>query len=183
ACATAWRRAGPSRKRLRRRVRPTGSRSIWATRWRSCSRLASCASRRSLRWRLRSLIISTSSAGRDCGRSSRGLAVRQAVEKVEVAAAAPKGAVEAERLTASLKRCPDTKRKFLSGRFKRQRSSAMNRVGDNVRAMNLQTSQTVRNSADAFYAAGLLRDLIDYAGLFPPASLAIAPSVANYDSY
>ena len=49
--------------------------------------------------------------------------------------------------------------------------------------MNLQTSQTVRNSADAFYAAGLLRDLIDYAGLFPPASLAMAPSVANYDSY
>ena len=49
--------------------------------------------------------------------------------------------------------------------------------------MNLQASQTVRNSADAFYAAGLLRDLIDYAGLFPPASLAMAPSVANYDSY
>ena len=29
----------------------------------------------------------------------------------------------------------------------------------------------------------LLRDLIDYAGLFPPASLAMAPSVANYDAY
>jgi hypothetical protein len=33
-------------------------------------------------------------------------------------------------------------------------------------------------------AAGvLLRDLIDYAGLFPPASLAMATSVANYDAY
>jgi hypothetical protein len=29
----------------------------------------------------------------------------------------------------------------------------------------------------------LLRDLIDYAGLFPPASLAMAPSVANYEAY
>jgi hypothetical protein len=49
--------------------------------------------------------------------------------------------------------------------------------------MNLHTTQTVRNS-DAVYTAGvLLRDLIDYAGLFPPASLAMAPSVANYDSY
>jgi hypothetical protein len=28
-----------------------------------------------------------------------------------------------------------------------------------------------------------LRDLIDYAGLFPPASLAMAPSVVDYDSY
>ncbi|MGO9403022.1 MAG: hypothetical protein ACLPVW_06065 [Terriglobales bacterium] len=42
----------------------------------------------------------------------------------------------------------------------------------------------MRNSADAVDAAGvLLRDLIDYAGLFPPASLAMAPSVANYDAY
>jgi hypothetical protein len=50
--------------------------------------------------------------------------------------------------------------------------------------MNLQASQTVRNSADAMDAAGaLLCDLIDYAGLFPPASLAMAPSVANYDTY
>jgi hypothetical protein len=32
-------------------------------------------------------------------------------------------------------------------------------------------------------ASALLRDLIDYAGLFPPASLAMARSVANYDSY
>jgi len=50
--------------------------------------------------------------------------------------------------------------------------------------MNLQTFQTVRNSADKVDAAGvLLRDLIDYAGLFPPASLAMAPSVANFDAY
>ncbi len=50
--------------------------------------------------------------------------------------------------------------------------------------MNLQTLQAVRNSADAVDAARvLLRDLIDYAGLFPPASLAMAPSVANYDTY
>jgi hypothetical protein len=50
--------------------------------------------------------------------------------------------------------------------------------------MNSQTFQTVQNSADAVDAAGvLLRDLIDYAGLFPPASLGMAPSVANYDSY
>ena len=50
--------------------------------------------------------------------------------------------------------------------------------------MNLQTLQTVRNSADMVDAAAvLLRDLIDYAGLFPPASLAMAPSVANYDAY
>jgi hypothetical protein len=38
--------------------------------------------------------------------------------------------------------------------------------------------------SDAVDAAGaLLRDLIDYAGLFPPASLAMAPAVANYDAY
>ena len=50
--------------------------------------------------------------------------------------------------------------------------------------MNLQASQTMRNSADAVGAAGvLLRDLIDYAGLFPPASLSMASSVANYDLY
>jgi len=49
--------------------------------------------------------------------------------------------------------------------------------------MNSQT-QTVRNSADPIDAGGaLLRDLIDYAGLFPPASLDMAPAVANYDAY
>ena len=51
-------------------------------------------------------------------------------------------------------------------------------------AINLETTQTVRNSVDVVDAASvLLRDLIDYAGLFPPASLAMAPSVANYDAY
>ena len=60
----------------------------------------------------------------------------------------------------------------------------MNHRAMNHRAMNLQTTQTVRNSADAVDTAGvLLRELIDYAGLFPPASLAMAPSVANYDAY
>jgi hypothetical protein len=50
--------------------------------------------------------------------------------------------------------------------------------------MNLRTAETVRSSAGAVdAAAALLRDLIDYAGLFPPASLAMAPAVANYDSY
>src|SRR6266576_424446 len=50
--------------------------------------------------------------------------------------------------------------------------------------MNLQTTRTARNSAEAVDAAVvLLRDLIDYAGLFPPASLAMATSVANYDAY
>jgi len=50
--------------------------------------------------------------------------------------------------------------------------------------MTSQTFQTVRNSADAVDAVGaLLRDLIDYAGLFPPASLDMASSVANYDTY
>jgi hypothetical protein len=50
--------------------------------------------------------------------------------------------------------------------------------------MNLHAAQTVRSSADAVHATGaLLRELIDYAGLFPPASLAMAPSVANYDAY
>jgi hypothetical protein len=50
--------------------------------------------------------------------------------------------------------------------------------------MNFQTFQTVRNSADAVDTTRvLLRDLIDYAGLFPPASLAMAPSVVNYDTY
>jgi hypothetical protein len=79
------------------------------------------------------------------------------VRKVAFAAAAPKGSVEDEHLSASLKRCPDAK------------------------LMNLQT---VRNSADAVDATTvLLRDLIDYAGLFPPASLAMTASVANYDAY
>src|ERR1035438_4098126 len=127
ACTIAWPVTGPTRRRLRRRAKPNWRRCIRATPWRSCSKLGLCANPRNLRWRLRSLIISTSSAGRDCGRSSRGLAV--------------------------------------SG-------------------MNLQTSETMRNSADAVDAASvLLRDLIDYAGLFPPASLTMPASVANYDTY
>jgi hypothetical protein len=57
-------------------------------------------------------------------------------------------------------------------------------TSDKGSAMNLQASQMVRNSAGAVDTVGvLLRDLIDYAGLFPPASLAMAPSVANYDAY
>jgi hypothetical protein len=50
--------------------------------------------------------------------------------------------------------------------------------------MNSQTPHTMRNTADAADAAStLLRDLVDYAGLFPPASLSMARSVANYDEY
>ncbi|MFY9904924.1 MAG: hypothetical protein WBX02_10670 [Terriglobales bacterium] len=50
--------------------------------------------------------------------------------------------------------------------------------------MSLPTSHTVPGATDAVDAAtALLRDLIDYAGLFPPASLAMVRSVANYDEY
>jgi hypothetical protein len=50
--------------------------------------------------------------------------------------------------------------------------------------MDSETLQTARNSTGADDAASaLLRDLIDYAGLFPPAALAMAPAVANYDAY
>jgi hypothetical protein len=50
--------------------------------------------------------------------------------------------------------------------------------------MSLQPSQTFPNTAVIADAAGLLlRDLIDYAGLFPPASLSMTQSVANYDAY
>ncbi len=48
----------------------------------------------------------------------------------------------------------------------------------------MQTFKTVPNSADAVDATCvLLRDLIDYAGLFPPASLPMASSVAQYGAY
>jgi hypothetical protein len=47
--------------------------------------------------------------------------------------------------------------------------------------MDLQTSQTVSNPATGISA--LLRDLIDYAGLFPPASLVMASSLAQYNAY
>ena len=50
--------------------------------------------------------------------------------------------------------------------------------------MDSQTLQTARNSTRADDAASvLLRDLIDYAGLFPPAALAMTASVANYDAH
>src|SRR3981189_1523885 len=49
--------------------------------------------------------------------------------------------------------------------------------------MNLHTTLAVRNSDAVDTARVLLRDLIDYAGLFPPASLAMPTSVANYDAY
>ena len=50
--------------------------------------------------------------------------------------------------------------------------------------MSFETSGAVRDFAEASNAArALLRDLIDYAGLFPPASLTLAQAVANYDSY
>jgi hypothetical protein len=50
--------------------------------------------------------------------------------------------------------------------------------------MTLQTFKTVPHSADAVDTTSvLLRDLIDYAGLFPPAALPMASSVENYDTY
>lgn len=50
--------------------------------------------------------------------------------------------------------------------------------------MNLKTSELMRSSAGTAEAvAGLLRNLIDYAGLFPPAALAMVPAVANYGTY
>ncbi len=50
--------------------------------------------------------------------------------------------------------------------------------------MNLPISDTVQSSTRAIDAIGLLlRDLIDYAGLFPPASLSMAQSVTNYGGY
>jgi hypothetical protein len=50
--------------------------------------------------------------------------------------------------------------------------------------LNSQTLQPVANRPDAVGTIGiLLRDLIDYAGLFPPASLDMAQTAANYDCY
>jgi hypothetical protein len=45
----------------------------------------------------------------------------------------------------------------------------------------IETMRSVTGAAET--VAFLLRDLIDYAGLFPPASLAMAPAVANYETY
>jgi hypothetical protein len=51
-------------------------------------------------------------------------------------------------------------------------------------AKTLQTFNAVAQSAEAVDTTRvLLRDLIDYAGLFPPAALAMLPAVANYDLY
>ena len=50
--------------------------------------------------------------------------------------------------------------------------------------MNSQTLPPAPKRPGAAGAVGtLLRDLIDYAGLFPPASLAMAQTAVNYDSY
>jgi hypothetical protein len=50
--------------------------------------------------------------------------------------------------------------------------------------MTLETFKPVPHSAEAAdTTSALLRDLIDYAGLFPPASLPMASSVTNYDAY
>ncbi len=53
--------------------------------------------------------------------------------------------------------------------------------------MNLQAAKTMEDRVSAADAANatrvLLGDLIDYAGLFPPASLSMAEAVANYNSY
>jgi hypothetical protein len=51
-------------------------------------------------------------------------------------------------------------------------------------AMKARTVQLTENSRGAGDTTRiLLRGLIDYAGLFPPASLGMAGAVANYDSY
>jgi hypothetical protein len=49
--------------------------------------------------------------------------------------------------------------------------------------MNLKAAQEIRNSTNAGAIGAMLRDLIDYAGLFPPASLAMDRALANYDVY
>jgi hypothetical protein len=50
--------------------------------------------------------------------------------------------------------------------------------------MSLPSAEKVQRNAGVSEAAGeLLRGLIDYAGLFPPASLSMADAVANYEKY
>jgi len=50
--------------------------------------------------------------------------------------------------------------------------------------MNLKTPETIGNPARAAESVVvLLRGLIDYAGLFPPASLGMAQAVENYETY
>jgi hypothetical protein len=54
----------------------------------------------------------------------------------------------------------------------------------NSKTMNSQTLAKEKQSAPAANATRvLLRDLIDYAGLFPPAALPMSAAVANYDEY
>jgi hypothetical protein len=50
-------------------------------------------------------------------------------------------------------------------------------------AQKIQGSQPLTTVIEWTAAAELLRQLIDYAGLFPPASLSMAASVANFDAY
>jgi len=58
-----------------------------------------------------------------------------------------------------------------------------------AKAMNLTKAEGIGYTADAAPSAvapsvaALLRSLIDYAGLFPPASLGMAQAVANYETY
>ncbi len=49
--------------------------------------------------------------------------------------------------------------------------------------MTLATLPTRNSTAIPNAGKALLRELIDYAGLFPPAAFAMAPAVANYDTY
>jgi hypothetical protein len=50
--------------------------------------------------------------------------------------------------------------------------------------MSLPTAETMRSGLGTLESGrALLHELIDYAGLFPPASLSMASSVANYDAY
>jgi hypothetical protein len=50
--------------------------------------------------------------------------------------------------------------------------------------MSLPTAETMGSGLGATESgSALLRGLIDYAGLFPPASLSMASSVVNYDAY
>jgi hypothetical protein len=50
--------------------------------------------------------------------------------------------------------------------------------------MTLRMPETIgKQTAVAESTVALLRKLIDYAGLFPPASLAMEPALANYDAY
>ncbi|MGB9491209.1 MAG: hypothetical protein WCA92_12160, partial [Terriglobales bacterium] len=50
--------------------------------------------------------------------------------------------------------------------------------------MNVKSDESVGISAyTAESTAALLRNLIDYAGLFPPAALEMPSAVANYDAY